>query len=160
MTKLTFGKRDIEDMADTLDGDYKDVNEAAQAVLDAALEILERRAKFTVVGQVYEINGKPIAPTEPLAAKVCLGFYSTEGNAQAAADQLGSLATGERHLTWVLEVLHMSPHELSTIKREEIKMREKKRTEKRKEKIRKSIEERQQLMQDIADAARRQESLS
>lgn len=99
---VTFTKANVSKMATILEGDYETVEEAARAALNGAMEIIESRAKFTVVGQVKRHDNK--------GDKVALGWYGTETQATSAAMGLAfSTKTNEEHFAWVLPVHHGTP---------------------------------------------------
>jgi hypothetical protein len=110
---LTFGKRERDKVAAVLGEDYDSVTDASAAVLEAAAELLVARAKFTVVGQLmYSPDGGYVSPIDSKASKVCLGFYSTEGEAQKAAEALVyNTQTHEEFRTWVLPMYHGTPND-------------------------------------------------
>lgn len=96
-------------MAEVLDRDHEDLDAAAVAALSAALEIIEKRAKFTVVGQLRFPAGH-LTPDEARANQVALGWYATEGQADAAALSLVySTATHETFQTWTLPIFNGTP---------------------------------------------------
>lgn len=112
---ITWGKRERTKVASVIDQEWENVEDAAEAVLAEALSLLEKRAKFTVVGQLYysRQEGGWIGPEDARAAKVCLGYYSTPGDAQEAAQSLVyQSATHEEFKTWVLPVEHSTPAEV------------------------------------------------
>lgn len=121
MTKLSFGKRDaqrlakvIEPLYDQLDPDQRaEVDTMAAAALDEAAEIVLERAKFVVVGQLYAgPETRWVARGEADAAKGCIGFYSTPGEAQKAAEGLTyNSQTHEEWRAWVLPVFHGSAND-------------------------------------------------
>lgn len=79
------------------------VEEFAAAALDQAMQIIEDKAKFTVVGQVKKSDRK--------GDKIALGWYATEGQALTEAMSLTySTQTHEEHLAWVLPVFHGTPN--------------------------------------------------
>lgn len=89
-------------MAEVLDGDYETVEEAARAALSAALEIIYKRGRYTVVGQVVTKDNS--------GDKIALGLYATEKQALTDALSLSfSTQTNERHLAWVLPVWNGTP---------------------------------------------------
>jgi hypothetical protein len=93
-------------MAEVLDEDFETVDEAAAAVLDTAWEIVQQRAKFTVVGQAQGRGD------EPAGDKVALGWYATQRQATNDALKLAySAQTNETHLAWVLPVFHGTPND-------------------------------------------------
>lgn len=111
-------KSNVKAVAKLLDeGDFADAEEAAEALLEAALEILEQRGKYTVVGQIRysRQDGGWFDPEDARAAKYCLGLFSTLGDAEKAAYALTySTQTGEEARSWVLEVDHGSAADVYT----------------------------------------------
>lgn len=78
----------------------------AAAALDEAMQIIESKAKYTVVGQIKTKRGE-----EP-GDKVALGWYATEKQALDDAVKLTySTQTHEQALAWTLPVHHGTPHE-------------------------------------------------
>lgn len=126
---LKYGKREITKVAAVLDGEYDSAEEAAEACLKAMEEIFAARAKFVVVGQLAsDREVGTIPPSDPRAVRLSLGWYSTEGDAQSAAESLwNSTPTGETFRVWVLPVHHSTPHEYHKLRKEtestEAKMR-------------------------------------
>lgn len=108
---LSFTKKQVGRMADVLDQDYDTVEEAAQAALDCALELIAERGKFTVVGQLRLAGpGEHVEPSDPRAEKIALGYYATEKQATEDALKLAySTQTGEEYRAWVLPVWHGTP---------------------------------------------------
>ncbi|TCC19930.1 hypothetical protein [Kribbella sindirgiensis] len=106
---ITFTKKQVERMVETLDQDHEDMTEAAKAALDTALEIVMERAKFTVVGQLYHPTGH-LSPNEARSNQVALGWYATEKQATDAALQLVySTATHETFKSWTLPIFNGTP---------------------------------------------------
>lgn len=117
---IKWGKRERDKIAAVIDQEWESVEDAAEAVLTEALSVLESRAKFTVVGQLYysRQEGGWIGPEDARAAKVCLGYYSTNGDAQKAAEGLVHQAlTNEEFRTWVLPVEHCTPQQVYQARR-------------------------------------------
>lgn len=108
MSNVTFGKTEVVAMCEVLDEDYDSIEDAARAVLKKAAELYEKRAKFTVVGQIV-FDGRRLDPSDPEAAKLSLGAYSTKGTARAAAESLVLSQTGEEARAWILDTFHGSP---------------------------------------------------
>lgn len=111
---VKYTKTHVSKIAALLDQEWDSAEQAAEAVLDAALEILEKRAAFVVVGQLRysRQEGGWIDPEDAKAAKICLGFYSTQGDADKAAYALTySAATHEEFRAWSLPVEHCTPAE-------------------------------------------------
>lgn len=123
---LSIGKRDVTRIAKVLDQDYETVEDAARAVLEAAFELYESKAKFTVVGQMYYApDGGWLDKDDAAASKVALGRYGTEIQARDAAESLTiSGPTGEQFLAWVLPVFHGTPHAYFKARAEERKRAE------------------------------------
>jgi hypothetical protein len=85
-----------------------------------------------------------IDPTDPRAIKVSLGWYSTEGDALAAAGSLWtSTASGDTYRCWVLPVHHGTPATLHAKRKAEIQAAAEKAKDKAWDKIRADIEKRQ-----------------
>ena len=125
---IKYGKTEIRKIAKLLDeGDFESAEDAADALLSAALEVLEARARFTVVGQLHYSpkGGGWLDKDDAAAAKVCLGFYSTEGDAQQAAESLVySTQTHEQFLVWHLPVEHKTPAQVYKDRKEAHNQRE------------------------------------
>lgn len=125
---IKYGKTEVVKMAKALEPGYAELTEGqktdlhamAEAALEAASEILTSRAKFTVVGQLHTTPHKGWESKEEAeAAKGCLGFYSTAGDAQKAADSLFySAASQEQWRTWVLPMSHISPADFHALRKE------------------------------------------
>lgn len=117
----------VKKIAALLDQEWDSAEEAADALLTEALSILEERGKFTVVGQLYYSpkDGHWLDKDDARAAKVCLGLYSTQGDADKAAYSLTYTAgTGEQWLTWVLPVEHATPAAITKKRSDMHKQRE------------------------------------
>lgn len=141
---LKCGKRELAKIEAVLDAEHETVGDAAQAMLSVMEEIFQSRAKFTVVGQLWESGGEVIPPSDPRAIKVALGWYSTEGDARSAAESLVfNQGARERYRTWVLPVTHCSPAELHGQRRKELEKRAAEEREKREAWIRESIKKRE-----------------
>lgn len=103
MSGLTFTKAHVKTMAGVLDLDHETVEDAALAALEAALDIIKARAKFTVVGQVKTKDAS--------GDKVALGWYPTLTQATQDALKLTySTQTHEEHLAWVLPIFNDTPN--------------------------------------------------
>lgn len=103
---LKYGKKELTQIADVLQQDHETVEDAAKAVLQAAEGIFEQRAKFAVAGQLY-YSGGYVNGDDARQSRVILGWHSTLGDAQKAADSLfTSNTTHEQFLTWVVPVFH------------------------------------------------------
>lgn len=109
---IKTGKTEVEKMLKVLDEKHETMRDAAVAVLAAAVQIVEDRAKFVVVGQIkwdQTLEGGYADLEQRKASKVCLGFFSTAGDARAAAESLVySSQTHEEALAWTLPVAHES----------------------------------------------------
>lgn len=105
---LKYGKAQIKVMAEAIDQDHDSVEAAALAALEAAEALLEARTQFAVVGQLTDSKTrKSIPPEDPEAIKLCLGLYSTEGDARTAAESLWhNTSTGDTFRCWVLNIHH------------------------------------------------------
>lgn len=123
---LKPGKRDVQRVADLLEGDFDSAEEAAAAVLDLAWQLYEAKGKFTVVGQMYySPTGGWLDHRDAQASKIALGWYGTEKQAQTAAESLVfSRPTGEEFRAWVLPVFHGTPSQYFTQRNEERKAEE------------------------------------
>ena len=107
---MKFGKRDVAKMAEVLNADFDTAEEAAVAALEEAEQIIEGKARFTVVGQLYYGDSNYVDPTSDAASKVALGWYGTEKQGESAAYSLTySTATHEEFRAWVLPVHHGTP---------------------------------------------------
>lgn len=115
-------KTQVKRIAKLLDeGDFDDAEHAAEALLTEALAILEERGAYTVVGQLHysRQEGGWIDPEDAKAAKVCLGLFSTEGDAEKAAYALTySATTQEEWRAWVLPVEHGTANDLAKKRRD------------------------------------------
>lgn len=106
---ITFTKKQVAQMVETLDRDYESMDDAAKAALDTALEIVMDRARFTVVGQLHHPTGH-LSPEEARSNQVALGWYATEKQATDAALQLVySTATHETFKSWTLPIFNGTP---------------------------------------------------
>lgn len=133
-------------MVAVLDAEHETVDAAALAALQAAEAVFAKRAQYVVVGQRKASKERVTIPSnDPDAIKVSLGWYSTEGDALAAAKSLWwSTATGDNYWTWVLPVHHGTPAELHSKQAEKYKQAAEKRKEKAREKLAESIKARQE----------------
>ena len=131
-------------MIAVLNEDHETVEQAAQACLDLALEILEERSKFAVVGQLSDTKERgDIDPSDPEAIKLMLGLYSTEGDARTAAASLWhSSASGDTYRCWVLNVHHGTAADLHAAQRAKYVELEAKQKEKEKERVQAQIQKR------------------
>lgn len=106
---LTIGKRDVAKAADLLEQEYESAEDAAQALLEFAFDLYEKKAKYTVVGQLRYSNGF-VDPASEEAVKIALGAYGTETQAINAARSLVlSTSTNEEFRAWPLPVWHGTP---------------------------------------------------
>jgi hypothetical protein len=143
---LKFGKTEIRKLAEVLDADYDTVDDAALAALKAMDDIFASRAKFVVVGQLCSSPEQSVIPgSDPKAIRISMGWYSTEGDAKAAADSLwSSLATGEQFKVWVLPVHHGTPFEFHKLRKTHYEALEAKVRQKRVDDIRAFIKAREE----------------
>lgn len=157
---LSFTKKQVERMIETLEGDYEDVGAAAKAVLATAEEVINDRSQFIVVGQVIATKERGEIPlSDPEAVKLALGPHATAGDAQRAAESLwSSTASGDTLRCWVLPYFHGSPHEWHGKQRDKYREAEAKRKGAQDDKIKASIEKRRQEMQAVADSMRGNEA--
>lgn len=111
---LKAGKTEVRAVAAAIEPEFKnltpeqrlEVEEVALAALEVAWEQYEKKAKFTIVGQVAT------KPGEEPGDKVALGRYGTETQAKAAALGLAySAQTHESAFVWVLPVFHGTPND-------------------------------------------------
>lgn len=142
-------------MIETLDTEHDSIDAAALAALQTAEDIFKKRAKYTVVGQLWKRpDGTTVDPATPEAIKVALGWYSTITDAKAAAEALATnKRTGETYRVWVLDVFHDTPGELAKERKEKLQEEQQKRRTAQRERIQKQIEKRQQQAQERANAA-------
>lgn len=116
MLKLPPRQADIKAIVKILDSEeYESAEAMARALLDRAWQLLQERARFTVVGQLRysRQNGGYVDADDARAAKVCLGLFATESDARRAGESLAySAATGEEFRWWLLPVEHATPAEI------------------------------------------------
>lgn len=144
---LSWTKKHVATIADVLDTDHATLDDAAKAVLDTALAIIEDRAKWAVVGQVVRtLEHGDIPGSHPQAAKVCLGFFETDTRANDAAAALTSNAAGDTLNTWVVPTFFGTAAGWHGTRREHYAAMQDKANEKRLTKLRQSIEDRQAAM--------------
>lgn len=154
---LKYGKKQIQQMIETLEGEHETVEDAALATLATAEAIFEDRAQFVVVGQLCGNRDRlTIPPTDPEAVRVSLGWYSTEGDARKAAESLWqSTASGDTFRTWVLPVFHGTPAEFHGKRKQHyVALQEKAamaQAQRFKDSIRKIEERNAQRLQEIRD---------
>lgn len=153
---LRYGKAQMQLMVDALSADYETVDEAAAAALETAEAIFRDRAKFVVVGQLRGTLEKAHIPTnDPDAIRLSLGWYSTEGDAIAAAGSLWhSTATGDHFGTLVLPVFHGTPAELHAKRKEQYAKAAEAAKEKRRERMREDERKRREAMEERARGGR------
>lgn len=157
---LKFGKKELEQMIETLQADYIDVGEAAKAVLAKAEELVNARSQFIVVGQVVATREKGrVDPSDPDAVKLALGPFSTAGDAQSAAGSLwSSTASGDTLKCWALPFFHGSPHDWHGTQRAKYQEAEAKRKTAQNDKLQESIKKHQQAAQERADNMREEQA--
>lgn len=142
---LSWTKKHVASMVETLDQDYETVDEAAKAALDCALAIIEERGKFAVVGQVrHTPEHGDIPPSHEAAVKVCLGLFESDTKANEAAGQLVYNTAGDLLNTWVVPTYFGTAAGWHKERRDYYAELEAKADEKRREKIRVSIAKRQE----------------
>jgi hypothetical protein len=139
-------------MIEAIDQDHASAEDAALAALAAAEAVLEERAKFVVVGQLVGTKERDeIPPSDPEAIKVALAFYSTEGDAQKAAESLWySTASGDRFRNWVLPMFYGTPADLHAKQKAKYAEAAAKAKEKASERMKESIRKRQEEMEERA----------
>lgn len=139
-----WGKTEITKVAKVLDDDFEDgLMGAAQAALSLTDRLLMARLKFCVVGQLKVSDGKRLEPSDPEAIKLCLGWYSTEGEARSAAEALSTgRQSGDEWNVWVLNVLNETPATVHSIQKDKYAALEQKQADVTSERITKSIEKR------------------
>lgn len=138
---LSWTKKHVAAMADTLDQDYPDLDSAARAALDTALGIIEERGKFAVVGQVYKTpeHGE-IPPSHEAAVKVCLGLYESDTKAYEAGSNLAFNTAGDALRWWVVPTFFGTPAAWHAERREYYAALEAKAEEKARQKLIASME--------------------
>lgn len=103
-------KKQLAAFGEILNGDYADLDEAAQTILAAAWDLYQEREKYAVVGRLRSTG--PMVPGEPAPECVVLGGYATEGDAWAAMKSLtSSTQTGEQFAVWTIPTYGGSPHD-------------------------------------------------
>lgn len=149
---MKLGKTEINAMATVLDQDHPSMEDAAAAALAEAEQIFQSRASFVVVGQLAGTSESgDVAPSDPAAIKVALGWYSTEGDARSAAESLWqNTGTGDRFRVWVLDVHHGTPAELHSKQKAKYADLQAKRDQAQQERLKLSIEKR--LIEDEKEA--------
>ena len=153
---LRYGKNELSTMAEVVDGEYDDVAGAASAALAAAEAIFEKRCKFAVVGQLASNQERGAIPaSDPEAIKLCLGWYSTEGDARSAADSLWhSTASGDTFKTWVLPVEHSTAAEFHSRRKQFYVDQAEKARQASAERLRKEIEKQNEAAAERARGGR------
>lgn len=147
---IKWGKAEVNAMAECLDNDFGSAEEAAMAALALAESLFEKRAKFVVVGQLASTREGPLKASDPAAVRMSLGWYSTEGDARAAAESLWSNGpNGETFKVWVLPVHHGTPADFHRDRREKHEKVQAKAKEVQQERLQRSIDKR------LADAEER-----
>lgn len=158
MAGLTWTKKHVGSMVEALDQDYDSIEDAARAALDAALGIIEERAKFAVVGQVYKTAEHGlIDPSHEAAVRVALGFFESDTKARDAAGQLTYNTAGDQLKTWVVPTFFGTPAMWHKERRDYYADLQAKVKEKASEKMRKSIEEHRERMEARAREIRERE---
>jgi hypothetical protein len=148
---LDWTKKQVKAVADVLDQDHETLEDAAVAALDAALSIIEDRAKFAVVGQVrHTAEHGDIPPSHEAAVKVCLGLFESDTKANEAAGQMTNNAAGDLLRTWVVPMFFGTPSAWHKKRRDELAAMETKADQKRREKFLKSIEDQERRMHERA----------
>lgn len=98
---IDFTKANVKAMVEVLDQDHESLTQAAEAALEAAVAIIEGRAKFTVVGQIKAPDNK--------GDKFSLGLFVTEKQAfNEALKGTYSVLTREEARLWVVPISHGS----------------------------------------------------
>lgn len=82
---LKPGKTEVKKLVPVMDAEYASVEDAAAAVLAAAWELYEAKAKFFVAGQLRIRDGKRVRSWDPKQERVVLGPFATERQARDAA---------------------------------------------------------------------------
>lgn len=114
---MKFGKRDVAKMVAVIDQDFDTAEDAALAALEAAMQIIETKANFTVVGQVKTKDAS--------GDKIALAWYGTLNQATQDALKLTySAQTHEEHFAWVLPIFHGTPANYYAKRKTEIKQAE------------------------------------
>lgn len=114
MLGVSFGSRDVARVCRVLDEGYDSLGDEdkgvvrgyAERVLEVARGVVVERMKFAVVAQLWvDAEHRFVSRGEADASKVCLGFFSTRGDAERAAGSVvSSTSTRETWRSWVVEV--------------------------------------------------------
>lgn len=149
---IKYGKTQVEKMIDAIDQDHESAEAAALAALAVAEELLEERAKFVIIGKLASTKEKPfMSRNDPESTIVALGYYSTPGDAQSAAESLWhNTGSGDVYRTAVVPMFYGTPADLHKKKKEQYEKEEAGRAEAQLAKFRKSIEDQKQYMLDRA----------
>ncbi len=133
--------KQLKHLEEILDGDYDSVAKAAKAVWEAMSDLVLERAQFAVVAQLRGTRERPkIEPSDPESLKAVLGYYSTPGEAQKAAESLAwQPQTGDKWALWTVPIWHLSPAELTGKRREQLAAKEHERKNKIDDAFRASI---------------------
>ena len=146
---LSWTKKHVASMVETLDQDYDGIDEAARAALDCALKIIQDRAAFAIVGQVRSTKEHgDITPDHEAAVKVALGFYESDTKANEAAGQLAFNTAGDVLRTWVVPTYFGTPAGWHKEQRDKYAAMEAKADEKRRTKFLASMEKHDQAIQE------------
>ena len=147
---MSYGKRELSVMEEVLDDDYETVSEAALAAYRAAEGVFAKRCSFAVVGQLWKLRGGHVLdPSDPEAIRVCLGWFSTEGDARKAAESLWhNTASGETWRCWVLPVFHGTPADLHSDRKKQYVAQQEKAEAAQRDRLKQSIAARQEALGD------------
>ena len=98
---IKVGKREIGRIVKVLEAEHATVEDAAQAVLDETLKVIESRSKYLVFAILR--HPTPKSPDED-SSLVVLGPYSTAGDVKAAGESLAvGHASGYEYRWWSVE---------------------------------------------------------
>lgn len=147
---LTTGKRETDRIVAILNEEHPSKPVRASALLKEMEAILAERAKFVVVGQLQESQGRAIDPSDPEAVRVALGWYSTESEAQRAAESLWAGRTGETFRVWVLPCHHGTPQDFHNSRKDLLIAQQEKAKAAQGEKIQAQIERRRAQIEERA----------
>lgn len=111
MPSFKPGKRDIDKLLDILSPEEEvTMEEVAKQVFEHCWNAYEAKAKYAVVGQVYDVNGRRVHTSDDEAVKVCLYPYSTPTQAKNAVPSLKSGAASPYMLRcWVVPIHNGTP---------------------------------------------------